>query len=418
MVTEVSAGAFLPLGDFLTAEEPVWVWDALARRILWANRAGQAFWGAGSLEALQVRRFSSKNKSVERLSSLAKQPGVKETVETLTLHAASGPTSLKCYIQGLLVAGGRPGFIVKALDYSNGQDKRPARTADKKTKKSVERKKQNKKREESGKSDRAALDAIAARLKSDETQRKLRLQPDQQAKSRSAKQRGGPPGLDLQIRELSHEMRNPLTVISGFAERIKDLAQSGEKQAKLLDYADDIMESARLAIAILNDFTIRAGMSQGQGVEGEPADFRSAIESSIRLITPLADGEGIKVYKRVDKDLPHTRIADRVLKQILLNLLMNAARHQKTGKLIKVSARCRKDGTVRLAVADNGQGMTKKEIKTAMARPPQKRPRKSGGSGVGLPLVKRLVENAGGQFSIKSERGKGTKFQILFPPFS
>jgi nitrogen-specific signal transduction histidine kinase len=414
MVTTASAGTFLPLGDFLTAEEPVWVWDAGARRILWANRAGQHFWGATSLEALRFKRFSAKSKSVETLTSLAKQPGVKETVETLTLQTASGRASLKCYIQGLLVAGGRPGFIVKALDYPNLRDSSPPLVPDQK-KKSTERSKQNKNRDGRAKSDLAVLDAIAVRVKTDKTAPKRHARTHQSAPNVSAIEPIGTDTLALQMRELSHEIRNPLTVILGFADRIKDLAASGKSHVQLIDYAEDIMESARLAIAILSDFTFRIGAPDDRPVQAELADFRAAIDSSTRLIAPLAKGAGIKVYKRADKELPRLLITDRMLKQILLNLLMNAVRHQKTGGRIKVSARGRKDNSIRLVVADDGRGMTKKEIGNAMASPQQKRRPASGSSGLGLPLVKRLVESAGGQISIESKRGKGTKVQIVFP---
>lgn len=414
MVTETSSGAFLSLGDFLTAEEPVWVWDVSARRILWANRAGQSFWGASSLDALRIKRFSSKNKSVARLTSLAKQPEVKETVETLTLLTASGRTSLKCHIQGLLVAGGHPGFIVKALDYSNGRTPRPA-SIPAKADKSSERIKQTKKGNAAGQSDRTALDAISARLKTDKAPINRNREMDEPSANIPAAERIDPDTLAIQIRELSHEIRNPLAVILGFAERIKDAASSGKSNELAAGYASDIMESTRLALAILEDFTARAGTAEDRTAKAEPADMRSAIDSCIRLISPLANGSGIKVRKRADKEFPSLRLTDRILKQILLNLLMNAVRHQKTGGLIKVSAKCRKDRTVRLTVADDGRGMTKKEIRNAIAGSRAKRSRQPGNAGLGLPLVKRLVESAGGELSIESGRGKGTRVQIVFP---
>jgi signal transduction histidine kinase len=113
-------------------------------------------------------------------------------------------------------------------------------------------------------------------------------------------------------------------------------------------------------------------------------------------------------------------VSEHGLRQILLNLLMNAVRHQKTGGSVKVTALARKDGSVRLAVADDGRGMTKKEIKTVMkalrdALPPA-RQRQPGSSGLGLPLVKRLAETAGGVLSIESARGKGTTVAIVFKP--
>ena len=90
MESDGGSGELIPLGDFLTAEEPVWVWDAAARRILWANQAGRAFWGAASNESLRMRKFDTRNKAVLRMAALATDPSEKrEWVETLTSERRS-----------------------------------------------------------------------------------------------------------------------------------------------------------------------------------------------------------------------------------------------------------------------------------------------------------------------------------------
>src|SRR5262249_50005164 len=126
---------------------------------------------------------------------------------------------------------------------------------------------------------------------------------------------------------------------------------------------------------------------------------------------------GIKVSRSTSRNLPALITGERALKQILLNLLMNAVRHQKTGGKVKVTASRRKDASVRLAVADNGKGMTKKQIKTVQkaARSKPAPPPQPGRSGLGLPLVIKLVEDAGGQLTIESARGKGTTIEMIFP---
>ncbi len=68
-------GVSLALGDLLMAEDPVWVWDIRARKILWANRAGQAFWGADGLDALRARRFPARDKSLARIACSRAKPG-------------------------------------------------------------------------------------------------------------------------------------------------------------------------------------------------------------------------------------------------------------------------------------------------------------------------------------------------------
>lgn len=419
MQRDQSGGAHIPLGDFLTAEEPVWVWDAAARRILWANIAGRNFWGAPSLEDLRARRFNARSKAVNRMALLANAPGEsREWTETLTLSGAEGRKAVKCYMQSLQVAGGSPGLIVKALTEVNGREIQvlPRDKGD-----SVS----NEASTAGGtKNDRAAIIAIAARLKNGTAKRK--------SKKNIAKPKDVPlaafpsaqnvpalpDGLTLELRELCHELRNPLAVILGFAERIK--ASPAPSRAKMDAYADNIVESAQLAVQILGDFSSRILHSGPEPLPETTVEIKPVVESCLTLIAPLAKQAGLKLSRKLQKDLPALPIGERVVKQMLLNVLMNAVRHQKTGGNIKITARMRKNGALRLTVADDGKGMTKKAIKTALGnvRGGKAAQPENGGSGLGLPLVKKLAENAGGTLSIESARGKGTCIELIFPPQS
>lgn len=443
---------FIPLGDFVTAEEPVWVWDADARRILWANQAGRALWGASSLEVLRARRFSAQNKAVVRMASLARTRGKRrEWTETLTLAVAEGRRPITCYMQALHVSGGRPGLIVKVVghtkavaeveaDAGNREEAPVAETVSRKAVKSGS----------GAKSDRAALKAIAALMESASQPKKGKVSSPVPAKAapqktvaaekpsapakpsrrdvivgapKTAPANGTdtlppydmPEALHLMLRELCHELRNPLTVILGFSERIRDGAVRNPE--KVQSYAGNILESAELAMAILADFSasvLRPGMTLPKP---ETAEIRPAVAACVQLITPLATQAGLKVSRTVSGGLPRVKIGERGLKQILLNVLMNAVRHQKTGGYVRVAARPLRDGSARLTIADDGIGMTKKEVRDAMGgkRPPMSPEPNPSRSGLGLPLVKRLVEGAGGRFAIESERRKGTTVVITFP---
>jgi signal transduction histidine kinase len=210
-------------------------------------------------------------------------------------------------------------------------------------------------------------------------------------------------------------MRNPLSVIRGFAERIKETAASQRDRDRLVAYADDIVEGANLAMAILTDFSARMLNPEQRPAETGPTEVKAVVESCLRLIAPLAKSSGVKLHRRLTGELPPLAAPERVLKQILLNVLMNAVRHHKTGGEIRVLARARKDGSVRLTVSDDGRGMTKKDIRTALAKSRKTPAPEPGRSGLGLPLVKRLVEAEGGSIAIASQRGKGTTVEIAFP---
>ncbi|MGF1619659.1 MAG: sensor histidine kinase [Rhodomicrobiaceae bacterium] len=398
--------ASIPLGEFLTSEDPVWVWDASTRRILWANNAGRRFWGADTLETLRARRFSPRNKAVLKLAELASaSDAAGERIETLTFDGASGRISVRCHLQGLVVAGGKPGLIVKAQGHPQRESRQTAAPSPAgKAPRSVARAPGGR-----SASDKAALEAIATRMK--QGPRKAVNQPAAHAGQLSPEQER----LVLSVRELCHEMRNPLSVISGFAERIKDIAPPGKKQDQLRAYADDIMESAGLALAILGDFSTHLLAPGENAPKAEPVDLRTTVESCLRLVAPLAKNAGVKLYRRTGGNLPRLLAAERVIKQILLNLLMNALRYNKTGGQIRVTVRQHKDGAVRLAVIDDGKGMSKKDIRAALSRSRAVPATRPGRSGLGLPLVRRLVDGAGGQLAIESARGKGTTVEIVFP---
>ncbi len=218
------------------------------------------------------------------------------------------------------------------------------------------------------------------------------------------------------IRELCHELRNPLTVIIGYAERIRDGDRS-RSHAKVVSYAQNILEGAQLAMDILRDFSGRLVESAAPS-QPPTADVKAAVESCLRLVAPLAKQAGLRLSKSLGKHLPQLMAQDRALKQIMLNVLLNAVRHQKTGGRIAVKARRLRDGRLRIVISDDGIGMTKKEIKAALHGKPAQQPRPGSLSGLGLPLVKRLVEDAGGAITIESARRKGTTVEIRFPPSS
>jgi signal transduction histidine kinase len=396
--TDGGGAAALSLGDILTADEPVWVWDIEARRILWANRAGRAFWGAETLETLRERRFDPRSKAISRMAALAGGPDIaREWTESLALPGRADRTPVTCHMQAMLVAGGRPGLIVRALGGP------PAKAR-------AHRKSAPDAPDDGNAADSAALKHIAARLKQAQAGKR---------KARAPERREAPPAAAALpaalIRELCHELRNPLTVILGFAERIRD-SDPVRARAAIKTYAGNILEGAHFALEILSDLSARLNRGETAPPPPEPADVRAAVATCLRLIAPLARQAGMSVSKSMGRSLPRLRAEERALKQILLNVLVNAVRHQKTGGRIAVTARMRRDRSLLLAVSDDGIGMTKKEIKAALGA--GRANGEGSGQGIGLPLVKRLVESAGGDLSIESARRKGTTVAMCFPPAS
>lgn len=437
MESDDRAAVLIPLGDFLTAEEPVWVWDVEARRILWANQAGRSFWGAPSVDALRARRFSAQDKAAARIAALMRAPsGASEWTETLALASASGRTTVTCYMQILQIAGGRTGLIVKALSTADGSgdgaakpkarrsraDKRTASPADQTALKAIAAQMESAVRPASKKSAPAPKKPVAVAPAAKKAAAPATPPRKSVPRSSALNPLGDEPyhmpdALTLMLRELCHELRNPLTVILGFSERIRDSGLIRRNPEKAQSYAGNIMESAELAMEILADFSARVLRPGASLPQPDPVEIGPIVARCLQLITPLATQAGLKVSKTAGKTLPRLHISERALKQILLNVLMNAVRHQKTGGKVHMAARKLKDGSVRLTVSDDGIGMTKKEIRTALefGAPVIAPDPSTGRSGLGLPLVKKLVESTGGTLRIDSVRHKGTTIEILFP---
>jgi signal transduction histidine kinase len=399
-------GMSLALGDLLVAEEPVWVWDVGARKILWANRAGQVFWGADTLESLRARRFDARNKTINHIATLAKRGGrSREWTERLTFPGRPDRSTVTCYMQSLEVAGGRLGLIVKALGAAVKPGPPVAAPAN---------------ATEAGTAAKSALKAIAAQIEQARASRQeLRdgAAVEAGAASSTAASLTSPsPQHAALIRELCHELRNPLTVIIGFAECIRD-ADPVRSRSKAQGYAENILEGAHLALDILRDFSGR--LTAGAVAPApEPANVKAAVESCLGLVAPLAKQAGLTLSKSLGRRLPDLKVETRALKQMLLNVLLNAVRHQKIGGRISVRARRGRDGVLRIAISDDGIGMTKKEIKAALSGKPRQTAEAGSFSGLGLPLVKRLAESGGGTIAIESARRKGTHVEIRFPPAS
>ena len=410
MKTESGTDAFIPLGDLLTTEDPVWIWDAAANRILWANYPAREFWGVKSLEALQSKRFSSRSRIAARLSTLAAESGGRrEWTEDLPLPSPSGLKRIRCHMQELEVAGGRTGFIIKALQQEADRPARPQRQP-------AQPAAAGKSQGSPSAQDALALRAIADRLqKSDGPRSKAGRTPVSPSRPQTALEDEAEI-FEMAVRELSHELGNPLNVIRGFAAWIGEIAPRGRKQDKLRAYAGNIMESADLALAILQSFSARySGPDAGERQVGH-SDIGLVAERCIQLVAPLAKDSGVRLRRRIEGGLPGLLIEPSHLKQILMNLLINAIRYHKTGSRVRIDARRLKSGEIRLSVADDGKGMTRKEIKAALSSRAASGQAKNGRTGLGLPLVKRLVEKAGAVLAIESRRGKGTKILVTFPP--
>ena len=220
------------------------------------------------------------------------------------------------------------------------------------------------------------------------------------------------------LARISHEIRTPLSAIIGFAEIMQEerFGPLGNKRYK--DYLKDILTSGAFVIDLVNDLLdlskIEAGRTE---LDFQEVDVNGVLVDASSLLQEEARRARVILRMSLESHLPSLMADKRALHQIILNLMSNAIKFTPEGGQVIVSTTHTAEGDVIIRVKDTGIGMTDQELITALEPFRQlSTTRQSGGTGLGLPLTKALVEANRAAFSIKSARNAGTLVEITFPP--
>lgn len=221
----------------------------------------------------------------------------------------------------------------------------------------------------------------------------------------------GPP--PQAVSNLSHELRNPLAIITGYAEllRFRDDAHVREEAAAR------IAEAAAKVSAIVDDLLTVLSLDAGTlAVEPQPVDLETVVAAAI---APVREGQPGHTFSTRcgDDSWPRVAADSEHLTRILTNLLLNACRYSPDGREIEVSVR-RQQAFAAITVEDKGVGLTPKQQETAferfslieVANRPDIR-----NTGLELYKTRKLVELHGGEISVESEPGKGSRFTFTIP---
>jgi PAS domain S-box-containing protein len=216
---------------------------------------------------------------------------------------------------------------------------------------------------------------------------------------------------------MSHELRTPLNAIIGFSEIIRDRL-FGNATDKYTDYASDIVSSANHLLSIINDILDVSKIEAGQmELYEDEVDLSRVTDGVVKLLRQKIDAAKVSLIVETD-GLPLIRADERKLKQILMNLLSNAVKFTPPGGIVAILNYLNENGDLAIVVRDSGIGMAPDDIPKALAAFGQvdsTLARKHEGTGLGLPLVKALVEIHGGQFALSSELGRGTSAVVVLP---
>jgi PAS domain S-box-containing protein len=222
------------------------------------------------------------------------------------------------------------------------------------------------------------------------------------------------------LANMSHELRTPLNAILGFSEVIRSQVLGPAGVEKYVEYADDIHLSGEHLLEIISDILDVARIDAGQvKLDEDSVPVDELIESSRVLIRERAEANGLKITVSLPPETQFLFCDSRKMKQVLINLLSNAVKFTGCGGSISVGARIDgPTGDIVFEVRDNGIGMSVEDVPLVLEPFSQivsSLTRHHEGTGLGLPLVKKLTELHGGSLELETAPGEGTVAHVRLP---
>jgi signal transduction histidine kinase len=220
--------------------------------------------------------------------------------------------------------------------------------------------------------------------------------------------------------ETQHELRTPLNAICGMSDAMRNEMFGALENPKYKEYADNIFQSGQHLLAIIDGRLELSRIEAGADpLEIERVDVGGIIQETTEMLGRIAEKANVALEVDVAPDLPVIETDRLKLRQVLVNLVSNAIKFTpEKGRVLVSVKRNAKKGVLILVVSDTGIGMSANDVRDAMK--PYHRlsgDRRSGerGSGLGLTIVRKLVETLGATIEIQSTPGKGTSVKIELP---
>jgi signal transduction histidine kinase len=219
------------------------------------------------------------------------------------------------------------------------------------------------------------------------------------------------------LAKISHELRTPLNAIIGYSEMLMDDASDDGLDAFVEDL-DKIHSSGTHLLTLINDLLdiskIEAGKMELHLEDFKLKDMISLIEATTK---PLLDKNSNKFVVKIDESIETMKNDETKLKQVLLNMISNSSKFTKEGKVSLIISEEAKN-RIKFEISDTGIGMTENQLENVFEEFTQAETSTSkdyGGTGLGLPICKKLTELMGGKIEVQSKIGEGTTFSITVP---
>lgn len=219
---------------------------------------------------------------------------------------------------------------------------------------------------------------------------------------------------------MSHELRTPLNAILGFSEVIKGEMFGPLNNEQYKSYIGDIHSSGQHLLTLINEVLDLSRIEAGKHeLAEEGIELAETVMACVHMLELRAKNRGLIVRTAFTEGMPRLWADERAIRQIALNLLSNAVKFTTQGSVITVKAGWTRGGGQYLSVSDNGPGIPEEEIAIVLStfgRGSMALKNADPGSGLGLPIVKSLVELHGGSFVLRSRLREGTEAIAMFPP--
>jgi cell cycle sensor histidine kinase DivJ len=249
----------------------------------------------------------------------------------------------------------------------------------------------------------------------DVSERKLQEQVLEAARAEAERANAGKSRF---LATMSHELRTPLNAIIGFSDMLANEQTMNLDASRRRDYARTINESGHHLLAVVNGILDMSKIEAGHfAVTPEPFALAPAAEGCCDLMALRAREAGIDLVMRLPGDLPEVLADRRAVKQILLNLLSNAVKFTDAGGRVTVSAAA-EDGWIALSIADTGIGIGAADLPRLgdpFFQAQSDYDRACDGAGLGLSIVKGLLDLQDGRMQISSRPGEGTCVTVRLP---
>lgn len=223
------------------------------------------------------------------------------------------------------------------------------------------------------------------------------------------------------LANMSHEIRTPLNGIIGFTELLLKSPQSRQQR----DHLSTIRKSSQILLTIINDILDFSKIEAGKLIlDNVPMGLRDTIEDVMVMLAPAAHAKHLDLVPLIYSDVPDSVLGDPLrVKQVITNLVNNAIKFTQTGEVVlRISLEAESEEshrlTLRFAVSDTGVGLSRSQQQTlfnAFSQADASTARQHGGTGLGLVISKRLVEEMGGSIGLESDLGNGSTFWFTLP---